>query len=100
MATCGRTIFTSGRSLSDNIFIASKLGYLKLPQGVVQDIRKLGKASDSKAIILTTGSQGEATSALTRIALEDHPNVKVKKGDTIVVLGTQEQIDSLEAMLV
>lgn len=81
----GRTIFTSGRSLSDNIFIASKLGYLKLPQGIVQDIRKMGKVPDNKVIVLTTGSQGEATSALTRIALEDHPNVKVKKGDTIVL---------------
>lgn len=81
----GRTIFTSGRSLADNIFIASKLGYLKVPQGLIQDIRKMGKVPENKVIILTTGSQGEPTSALTRIALEDHPNVKVKKGDTIVL---------------
>jgi len=81
----GRTIFTSGRSLADNIFIASKLGYLKVPQGLIQDIRKMGKTPEENVIILTTGSQGEATSALTRIALEDHPNVKVRKGDTIVL---------------
>lgn len=81
----GRTIFTSGRSLADNIFIASKLGYLKVPQGLIQDIRKMGKTPENKMIILTTGSQGEPTSALTRIALEDHPNIKVKKGDTIVL---------------
>lgn len=81
----GRTIFTSGRSLADNVFIASKLGYLKVPQGLIQDIRKMGKMPENKVIILTTGSQGEPTSALTRIALEDHPNIKVKKGDTIVL---------------
>ncbi len=81
----GRTVFISGRSLADNIFISSKLGYLKVPQGLVQDIRKMGKIPENKVIILTTGSQGEPTSALTRIALEDHPNVKVKKGDTIVL---------------
>lgn len=80
-----RTIYTSGRSLADNIFIASKLGYLKVPQGIIQDIRKMGKMPENKVIILTTGSQGEATSALTRIALEDHPNIKVKKGDTVVL---------------
>ena len=81
----GRTIFISGRSLADNIFISSKLGYLKVPTGLIQDIRKMGKVPEEKVIILTTGSQGEPTSALTRIALEDHPNVKVKKGDTIVL---------------
>ncbi|MFO0780746.1 MAG: ribonuclease J [Candidatus Gracilibacteria bacterium] len=80
-----RTIYTSGRSLADNIFIASKLGYLKVPQGIIQDIRKMGKMPENKVIILTTGSQGEATSALTRIALEDHPNIKVKRGDTVVL---------------
>jgi ribonuclease J len=81
----GRTIFTSGRSLADNVFIASKLGYLKVPPGIIQDIRKMGKTAESKAIILTTGSQGEPSSALTRIALEDHPNIRIKKGDTVVL---------------
>ncbi len=81
----GRTVFTSGRSLSDNIFIANKLGYLKYPNGLFQDIRKMGKMPENKVVVLTTGSQGEATSALTRIALEDHPNIKVRKGDTIVL---------------
>ncbi len=81
----GRTIFLSGRSLVDNIFMASKLGYLNIPQGLVHDLRKVKKIPDSKALILTTGSQGEDVSALTRMASEEHPVVKIKKGDTVVL---------------
>jgi len=81
----GRTIFLSGRSLIDNVYIASKLGYLKVPQGIAQDIRKMGKIPENKVIILTTGSQGESLSALSRMALEDHPKVKIKKGDVVVL---------------
>ncbi len=80
-----RTIFLSGRSLIDNVNIASKLGYLKIPAGLTHDIRKVHKLPENKILILTTGSQGEPVSALTRMALEDHPSVKIKKGDVIVL---------------
>lgn len=80
-----RTIFLSGRSLIDNVYIASKLGYLKIPVGLAHDIRKVHKLPENKILILTTGSQGEPVSALTRMALEDHPNVKIKKGDVVVL---------------
>ena len=80
-----RTIFLSGRSLIDNIYMASKLGYLRVPEGLIHDIRKVHKIPDQRAIILTTGSQGESVSALTRMAHEDHPNIKIKKGDTVVL---------------
>lgn len=81
----GRTIFLSGRSLVDNIYIASKLGYLKIPQGLVHDLRKVKKIPEHKALILTTGSQGEDVSALSRMSLEEHPAVQIKKGDTVVL---------------
>jgi ribonuclease J len=80
-----RTIFLSGRSLIDNVFIAQKLGYLKVPQGLIHDIRKVQKIPENKVLIITTGSQGEAASALTRMAQEDHPNVHIKKGDVVVL---------------
>jgi ribonuclease J len=80
-----RTIFLSGRSLIDNVQMATELGYLKVPQGLIHDIRRVHKIPEQKAVILTTGSQGESVSALTRMALEDHPNIKIKKGDTVVL---------------
>lgn len=84
-----RPIFVTGRSLIDNIEIATKLGYLKYPQGLIRDIRKLRhhKGVDN-CIILTTGSQGEAVSALTRMAVDDHPDIKIKKTDTVILSST------------
>lgn len=81
----GRTIFLSGRSLIDNIYMASKLGYLKVPEGMIHDIRKVKKIPDKHSLILTTGSQGEDVSALARIATEEHPAVQIKRGDTVVL---------------
>jgi ribonuclease J len=65
--------------------MAKKLGYLKMPEGLINDIRKAKKVPEEKVLILTTGSQGEDVSALTRMALEEHPAVKIKKGDTVVL---------------
>jgi len=80
-----RTIFLSGRSLIDNVNMAQKLGYLTIPNGLIHDIRKVSKIPQDHALILTTGSQGEDVSALTRMASEEHPAVKIKKGDTVVL---------------
>lgn len=80
-----RRIFLSGRSLIDNVFMAQKLGYLKMPEGLVQDIRKAKKIPDDKVLILTTGSQGENVSALTRMASEEHPSIQIRPGDTVVL---------------
>ena len=81
----GRQIFLSGRSLIDNVFMAQKLGYLSIPEGMVHDIRKAKKLPEDRVLILTTGSQGEDVSALTRMGLEEHPTFKIKKGDTVVL---------------
>ncbi|MBU2523965.1 ribonuclease J [Patescibacteria group bacterium] len=80
-----RPIYVSGRSMVDNIEIATKLGYLSYPKGTIRDIRKYKNHGDPNALILTTGSQGEAVSALTRMAAADHPHIKIKKNDTIVL---------------
>ncbi len=83
-----RQVYLSGRSLINNIAIAEKLGYLKVPKGLIHDIRKAGKSPGKRALILTTGSQGEPVSALTRISLGDHKYVKIKKGDTVIISAT------------
>jgi ribonuclease J len=96
-----RKIFVSGRSMSENIKIAVQLGFLKFPNGTIQDIKKYqGKVEDSKILLLTTGSQGESISALTRIANNEHPHIKIKKGDTVVlssspIIGNERSIFSV-----
>ncbi len=80
-----RKIFLSGRSLIDNCIMAAELGYLKYPQGLITDIKKSKKVPGEKTIILTTGSQGEPVAALSRMALKEHSQVKIGKGDTVVL---------------
>ena len=82
----GRKVYVSGRSMVDNISIAQQLGYLKSPPGAINQINKLNnKMKDENVLILTTGSQGEAVSALTRMAIGDHAQITIKKGDTVVL---------------
>ncbi|MBI4994498.1 ribonuclease J [Candidatus Peregrinibacteria bacterium] len=81
----GRKVFLSGRSMMDNVEIARQLAFLKVPPGIIHPINKMGKIKDEYVLILTTGAQGEAMSALTRMALGDHSQVSIKKGDTVVL---------------
>lgn len=95
-----KKVFVSGRSLINNIEIAERLGYLKIPKGLIHDIRHAEKVPGKDALILTTGSQGEAVSALTRISLKSHKNIKIKKGDTVVIsaspiIGNEKAINTV-----
>lgn len=80
-----RKVFISGRSMQNTLEIAARLGFFKVPKG---SIRKLSPAAnslpDNQKIILTTGSQGEPRSALTRIGHGTHPQISIQKGDTVV----------------
>ncbi len=82
----GKTIFLSGRSMLENVNIAKELGYLKMKPGIVKKMTP--KATQGipphKQVIITTGSQGEEFSALTRMAEWRHPSLEIVKGDTIV----------------
>ncbi|MEK7523845.1 MAG: ribonuclease J [Patescibacteria group bacterium] len=80
-----RKVFLSGRSMADNISIAQQLQFIKAPPGLLQPVNKIGKTKDEHTLILTTGAQGEAMSALTRMAIGDHSHVSIKRGDTIVL---------------
>lgn len=80
-----RQIFVGGRSMVDNIAIATKLGYLKYPKDLVKLLNRAKKdAHKDNALILTTGSQGEAMSALTRMANNEHKQVKINERDTVI----------------
>lgn len=83
-----RQVFLTGRSMLENMEIARNLGHLKYPNNLIHDIAKLKSFPDSRIIIFTTGSQGEDVSALTRISIHEHPHVRLKKGDTVIISAT------------
>ncbi|MDD3481257.1 MAG: ribonuclease J [Patescibacteria group bacterium] len=80
----GRKLAFSGRSLLRNVEISVRLGYLKIPADLIIKIEDVNKYPDNRVCIMSTGSQGEAMSALSRMASGDHKNVKIKKGDTVL----------------
>jgi len=84
----GRRVFIVGRSMTDTVNMAMEIGYLNVPEGVLGRIEELRKLPAEKIVMVTTGSQGEPTSALVRMANRDHRNVNIQKGDTIVLSAT------------
>lgn len=81
----GRKLAFIGRSMLANVELAVKLGYIKVPPGLIMRVQDGVKQPDDKVVILCTGSQGEVNSALSRMATGDHPHVKIKPGDSIVL---------------
>ncbi len=82
---CGRRVFITGRSMIDNVNMAIERGYLHPPEGMLVSVRELPNIPHEKLAIITTGSQGEPTSALTRMANQDHQHVKIVEGDTVIL---------------
>lgn len=80
----GRKVVLVGRSMVRNMTIAEKLGYLKVPQGVLVDLKKVDDYRPDEIVMMCTGSQGEPMAALSRMANGDH-KVQVEPGDTIVL---------------
>ena len=80
-----RKVSVVGRSMVDNIKMASEMGYLNLPPGILVPISEMRKLPPEKVVLLTTGSQGEPTSALVRISNKDHRDIQVMEGDTVVI---------------
>lgn len=81
----GRKIGVIGRSMVNVVSIAQELGYLKIPQGILLDIEQIDKLPANRVVIITTGSQGEPMSALTRIAMAEHRQLEIAKGDTVII---------------
>ena len=81
----GRKVVVVGRSMRRNMNVARNLGYVSVPDDVLVKPADLDDVPIHKQLILCTGSQGEPLSALTRIAYNDHPAIKVERGDTVIM---------------
>ena len=81
----GRKVAVNGRSMVSNTEMARELGYLHAPENVLIDIEEVNKYPPEKVVLITTGSQGEPLSALSRMAQASHRNVKVGPSDFIII---------------
>ncbi len=79
-----RDVFVVGRSMLNVISHARNLGYISAPDSLFKPLNMLKQCPDEKAMILTTGSQGEPMAALTRIANRSHRQIRIQKGDTVI----------------
>lgn len=80
-----RKVFVTGRSMIDNVAMARQLGYLQAPEGTIIGVEEMRNTPPARLVVVTTGSQGEPTSALTRMANGDHRHIQITKGDTVVL---------------
>lgn len=83
-----RHVAVVGRSMTNVMQVASELGYLHIPEGTLIELDEANRMPKSKIVLLTTGSQGEPMSALTRIAMNDHRQVDIMPGDTVIISAT------------
>ena len=84
----GRKVALSGRSLENVVAVASELGYLEVPDGVLIKLDMIDKYTDEEVVLITTGSQGEPMSALTRMAFSDHRKVNIGPNDYVIISAT------------
>ena len=81
----GRKVIISGKSIVANAQIALDLGYLKIPMDTWLRLDDLKALKDRETVIITTGSQGEPMSVLSRIATDEHKDIKIREGDTVIL---------------
>lgn len=84
----GRKVAVFGRSMINVINTAIELGYLEVPNGVIIDIELMNRYENERIVLITTGSQGEPMSALTRMAMNDHKKVNITPMDFIIISAT------------
>ncbi len=84
-AQYGRKVALSGRSIVNVVSVAMELGHMKIPKGMLIDIDEITNYPPHKLVIITTGSQGEAMSALTRMAYSEHRKVTLGQKDTVII---------------
>ena len=84
----GRRVGIVGRSMVDNISIATEMGYITSPPGIIVSLQKAMNLPKDEVVLLTTGSQGEPTSALVRIANQDHRQIRIVPDDTVIISAT------------
>ena len=84
-AKYGRKVAVTGRSMENAMKVSVELGYMKIPDGVLVDINHIKSLPDNMVCIITTGSQGETMSALTRMAFNTHKQVEIRAGDRVIL---------------
>lgn len=84
----GRRVGIIGRSMVENVRMSTELGYLNLRDSALLRLDEINKQPDSKVVIVTTGSQGEPTSALVKMANRDYKGLQIAQGDTVVISAT------------
>lgn len=84
----GRKVAVTGRSMVSNIAIARDLGYLDIPEGALVEASKIDGLYPEEVTLLTTGSQGEPLSALSRMATDEHKHVSIEPGDLVIISAT------------
>lgn len=84
----GRKVALSGRSMENIIAVAIELGYINIDEGALINVDAIGKYPDSEIVIITTGSQGEPMSALSRMAASEHKKVSIVPGDMVIISAT------------
>jgi ribonuclease J len=82
---CGRKVLLNGRSMLTNVQIARELGYLRIPDNLLVELKDLPNLPKNQICMITTGSQGEPMSGLSRIAMDDHKQIKLEPGDTVIL---------------
>ena len=81
----GRKVAVTGRSMENVLRVATELGYMDIPQGILIDINQIKGLPKDKVVVISTGSQGETMSALHRIAFSEHKQVEIMPGDKIII---------------
>jgi ribonuclease J len=84
-ARYGRKVAVSGRSMENAMTVSTRLGYMKVPEHTLVDLNQIKTLPKDRVCIITTGSQGETMSALTRIANSTHKQIELQPGDTIIL---------------
>ena len=84
----GRKVVIEGRSMVNIITTANELGYLNIPENILIDIEQMKDYNDEQLVVITTGSQGEAMAALSRIAASIHRKISIRPGDTVIFSST------------
>ena len=99
-AKYGRKVAVTGRSMENALRVSTELGYMSIPDGVLVDVNHIKGLPKDKVCIITTGSQGETMSALTRIAFSTHRQVDIQPGDRVIlsasaIPGNENSIDNV-----
>lgn len=84
----GRKVVLSGRSMLNMVNVANELGYMTIGEGTLIDINDMGKYDGNELVLITTGSQGEPMSALTRIAYSEHRKIQLNPDDLVIISAT------------